>query len=33
MSKAKMLGMPSRAVLYRVRRKNPFRKKGKRGKE
>lgn len=32
MSKAKILGMPSRPVRDRVRRKNPFRKKGKKGK-
>lgn len=29
MSKAKMLGMPSRPVLDKVRRKDPFRKNGK----
>lgn len=33
MSKAKMLGMPSSPVRDRVRCKNPFRKKGKRGKK
>ena len=32
MSKAKILGMPSRPVRDMVRRKNPFRKKGKKGK-
>ena len=32
MSKAKMLGMPARPVRDRVRKKNPFRKKGKKGK-
>ena len=33
MSKAKMLGMPSKPVRDRVRRKNPFRKKGNSGKK
>ena len=33
MSKAKILGMPSRPVRDKVRRNNPFRKKGKRGKK
>ena len=33
MSKARILGMPSRPVRDRVRRKNPFRKNGKRGKK
>lgn len=33
MSKAKILGMPSRPVRDRVRRKNPCWKKGKRGKK
>lgn len=32
MSKAKMLGMPSRPVRDKVRRKDPFRKKGKKRK-
>ena len=32
MSKARILGMPSRPVRDRVPRKNPFRKKGKKGK-
>lgn len=33
MSKARMLGIPSRPVRDNVRCKNPFRKKGKRGKK
>ena len=33
MSKARILGMPSRPVRDRGRRKNPFRKNGKRGKK
>ena len=33
MSKARILGMPSRPVRDRVRRKNPFRKQGNRGKK
>lgn len=33
MSKAKILGMPSRPVRDKVRRKDPFRKKGMRGKK
>lgn len=33
MSKAKILGMPSRPVRDRVRRKKPFRNNGKRGKK
>ena len=32
MSKARILGMPSRPVRDRVRKKNPFRKNGKKGK-
>lgn len=33
MSKARMLGFPSRPVRDKVRGKDPFRKKGKRGKK
>lgn len=33
MSNARILGMPSRPARDRVRCKNPFRKKGKRGKK
>lgn len=33
MSKAKILGMPARPVRDKVRCKNPFRKKGNRGKK
>ena len=32
MSKAKMLGMPSRPVRYKVLKNDPFRKKGKKRK-